>query len=311
MKIPAISKFPHGWVISGKVKPRPRAMLWLMAVFLSVIAACGQEPKEGIAFKAMAKEVAKLRKQVDALSAKPSSVHFRFQNLMPAMISDINNGFVSLVIFPEQARVGDWERLGPKYKKCRNSGEGGSAAVCPERAFHEMLLGPLITELVNCASSKKMVKLQVVAFASDSGITNWNNDWRKFVDERILSIDCPRRCTSDSCRSKKFNLMVANLRATNTAEMLRDFIRNRPIDVDAKQWNNHCQMLRERDRHGSEASGERSPNSGLMNRRAEIRIVTLPSCTFIKLPNGYDAGEDKQLGEIAQANVVLAKAVGQ
>ena len=90
MKIPAISKFPHGWVISGKVKPRPRAMLWLMAVFLSVIAACGQEPKEGIAFKAMAKEVAKLRKQVDALSAKPSSVHFRFQNLMPATISDIN-----------------------------------------------------------------------------------------------------------------------------------------------------------------------------------------------------------------------------
>ena len=297
--------------MSGKVKPRPRAMLWLMAVILSAIAACGQEPKEGIAFKAMAKEVAKLRKQVDALSAKPSSVHFRFQNLMPATISDINSGFVSLVIFPEQARVGDWQRLGLKYEKCGNSGEGGSASVCPERAFHKMLLGPLITELVHCASSEKIVKLQVVAFASDSGITNWNNDWRKFVDERMPLIYCPRRCISDSCRSKKFNLMVANLRATNTAEMLRDFIRNRPIDVDAKQWNNHCQMLRERDRHGSEASGERSPNSGLMNRRAEIRIVTLPSCTFVKLPNGYDAGEDKQLGEIAQANVVLAKAVGQ
>lgn len=300
MKIPAISEFPHGRGMSGMVKPRPRAVLWLTAVFLLAIAACSQEPKKGSAFKAMEKNIAKLRKQVDALSAKPSYVHFTFQNLMPATVPDIKRGFVSLVIFPEQARIGDWVQLGKGYEKCENAKDGrGSAAVCPEMAFHKMLLDPLIAELGRCASSEKMVKLQVAAFASDSGITNWNGNngnWRGFVDERMPSIACPRPCTSDSCLSKKFNLMVANLRATNTANMLRGFIGDRPIEVEAKQWCNHCQMLRERDRHDSETSGERNPNSGLMNRRAEIRIVSLPSCTFVELPDGYDAGEDEWLG---------------
>ena len=273
------------------MKPGAKAALLLMAVFLTAIAACSQEPKDS----RMGREVAKLRKQVDALSAKPSSVYFTFQNIMPMLFQDIDRGFVSLVVFPEEAKIDEWHRDPDKYK-CKSSRGDDSPAVCPEKEFHRMLLRPLISELARCASSEKKVKLKIVGFASDSGVGGLNDDQEESLDEAMPSIDCADPCPSVSCNSKKFNLVVANTRADNTKHMLEAFIEDEQqnhLEVKAEPWKNYCDMQRERDRH---ANGEYSPNNGLLNRRAEIRIVSLPACNFIGLPGDYDFNQGRQQG---------------
>ena len=282
------------------MKPGAKAALLLMAVFLTAIAACSQEPKDS----RMGREVAKLRKQVDALSAKPSSLYFTFQNIMPMMFQDIDRGFVSLVVFPEEAKISEWQKHYDACKKgnsdeCKKCGDGensGSPAVCPEREFHRMLLRPLISELARCASLEKKVKLEVVGFASELGVSKSNGVREKLLDEAMPLMDCPGPCSSLSCDSQKFNLVVANTRADNTKHMLEAFIKDEQqnhLEVKATPWEDYCGMQRERDRH---ANGEYSPNNGLMNRRAEIRIVSLPACNFIGLPGDYDSNQGRQQG---------------
>ena len=285
------------------MKPGAKAALLLMAIFLTAIAACSREPKDSRAFQAMGREVAKLREQVDALSAEPPFIHFTFQNFMPMLFPDMKRGFVSLVVFPEEAKIKEWYEDSPKkYSKCESKkgkgGGSGSPAVCPEREFHRMLLRPLISELGRCGSPEEKVKLEIVGFASDSGISGSNGAWKKRLDAAMPTIDCPGPCPSVSCYSQKFNLVVANIRAANTKRMLDAFMQGQQrFEVEAKRWKNYCDMRRERDRH---ADGEYSPDNGLMNRRAEIRIVSLPSCNFGWPPGDHDFNQGRQQAEQIQ-----------
>ena len=295
------------------MKPGAKAALLLMAIFLTAIAACSREPKDSRAFQAMGREVAKLRKQVDALSAKPPFIHFTFKNFMPMMLPDMKRGFVSLVVFPEEAKIKEWYEDSPKkYSKCESKkgkgGGSGSPAVCPEREFHRMLLHPLISELGRCGSPEEKVELEIVGFASDSGISGSNGAWKKRLDAAMPSIDCPGPCPSVSCYSQKFNLVVANIRAANTKRMLDAFMEDhmqgqQRFEVRARQWRNYCDMRRERDRH---ADGEYSPDNGLMNRRAEIRIVSLPSCNFGWPPGDHDFSQGRRQAEQIQGDTPLA-----
>ena len=99
---------------------------------------------------------------------------------------------------------------------------------------------------------------------------------------------------------EQFRLIVANARADNTERMLEAFIEDEQqnhLKVKAKPWENYCDMQLERDRH---ANGEYSPNNGLMNRRAEIRILSLPACNFIGLPGDYDFNQGQRQGISAE-----------
>lgn len=285
------------------MKPGAKAALLLMAIFLTAIAACSREPKDSRAFQAMGREVAKLRKQVDALSAEPPFIHFTFQNFMPMLFPDMKRGFVSLVVFPEEAKIKEWHDDSPKkYSDCGDRKGGGSPAVCPEREFHRMLLRPLISELGRCGSPEEKVKLEIVGFASDSGISGLNGAWKKRLDAAMPPIGCAGPCPSVSCYSQKFNLVVANIRAENTKRMLDAFMEDhmqgqQRFEVRARQWRNYCDMRRERDRH---ADGEYSPDNGLMNRRAEIRIVSLPSCNCGWPPGDHDFNQGRQQAEQIQ-----------
>ena len=292
------------------MKPGAKAALLLMAIFLTAIAACSREPRDSRAFQAMGREVAKLREQVDALSAEPPFIHFTFQNFMPMLFPDMKRGFVSLVVFPEEAKIKEWHEDSPKkYSECgdREDGGSGSPALCPEREFYRMLLRPLISELGRCGSLEKKVELEIVGFASDSGISESNGAWKKRLDAAMPSIDCPGPCPSVSCYSQKFNLVVANIRAANAERMLADFIKGMQgqqlFEVEAKKWRNYCDMRRERDRH---ADGEYSPDNGLMNRRAEIRIVSLPSCNFGWPLSDHDFNQDRRQAEQIQGDTPLA-----
>ena len=262
---------------------------WVMLLFVPAIAACSQDDTMRKTASGITQEISKLRQQVDELRDRPSFVHITFQNLMPLSTRDIKNGFVSLVIFPEEAKFEDWYE--GRYANCPQPAQADGHAVCPEEAFHKMLLDPLLSELAECTSANESVGLEVVAFASSSTVSNLTQSQKEAIDREVQKVDCACRCATSQCHSEKFNLIAANLRAANTVNMLRTFIGGRPIDVTKKSWKSHCEMMQHRGYDDRTQCDQYVPNKGLMNRRAEIRITSLPGCAFLRLPNSLDADE--------------------
>ena len=271
-------------------KPRRKAMhVWVMLVILPAMAGCDQENAMRQAISGITQEVLNLRQQVEDLRDRPYFVHITFQNLMPLALRDAKSGFVSLIIFPEEAKIEDWHR--GVYGNCQQTAQAGGNAVCPETAFHKKLLDPLLSELAECASVDQFVRLEVVAFASSSVVTNLTEPQKEAIDRDVPEIDCACLCVSGQCYSEKFNLIAANLRAANAVQMLQSFIGARPIKVEHKPWKSHCEMVKHRDYDDRAPCGQYVPNKGLMNRRAEIRIGSLPGCAFFRLPDSQEASE--------------------
>lgn len=265
-------------------RPRRKMMpVWVMLVIFPVIAGCDQENAMRRAISGIKQEVLKLQQQMDDLRNRPSFVHITFQNLMPLAIRDAESGFVSLIIFPEEAKIEDWYR--GIYENCQQTAQTGGNAVCPETAFHKKLLDPLLSELAECASANRSVRLEVVAFASSSIVTNLTQAQKEAMDREVQEIGRACPCASDQCYAEKFNLIAANLRAENAVQMLQSFIGARPIKVEYKPWKSHCEMVKHRDYDDRAPYDQYIPNKGLMNRRAEIRIDSLPGCALFRLPN--------------------------
>ena len=281
---------------SGRL-PKPRrktVQAWVILVIAPIIAACDQDNATRRAASGISQEVSKLRQQVDELRARPSLVHITFQNLMPLATRDAKSGFVSLVIFPEEAQIKVWRNERDRkngYEDCKQAAQTGGNAVCPETEFHKMLLDPLLSELAGCGSADKPVQLKVVAFASSSTVKKINQFQKDEIDREVQKTDCACRCVSDGCYAEKFNLIIANLRAVNTVKMMESLIDGRPIEVKHEPWKSHCEMVKHRGFDDRAPCGQYLPNKGLMNRRAEIRIAALPACTFFSLPDGQDADE--------------------
>lgn len=112
-------------------------------------------------------------------------------------------------------------------------------------------------------------------------------------------------------------MCVAELRAENTAKMLRDFVKEDKkiasrVDIQAQRWDSYDAMCRERgipdlsrcEEEEGQGGAKACPQEracydeakGLMNRRAEIRVVRLPECVNISLPPvvfGQASGESR------------------
>ena len=215
---------------------------------------------------------------------------FDFRFALPWFNADRRSLFTPYVVFPEEAKFEDW--VDESNKGC--IGDDAPAAICPESRFLKQAMGPFLTVLAEC-KRESVVELVTVGFASSSGINNQLgedneqllNDWhRDHID------DVSEHCQGDSMNSNKvdhsakFNLLVANKRAANTRDMLHDMLRKLvpttdAFDIKDKPWCSHASMVAERAHHGR---GEGSdPSIGLINRRAEVRLVELPRCVDIDL----------------------------
>lgn len=76
--------------------------------------------------------------------------------------------------------------------------------------------------------------------------------------------------------SNMFNLLIANERAANAADMLRQIVSNIPKDaftIKAIPWCSYAAMEEKRD-----FDDDQDPIKGLMNRRVEVHLAVLPNC---------------------------------
>ncbi len=159
--------------------------------------------------------------------------------------------------------------------KCQDS----AAAVCPNRALYdEYVIEGFLTSLANCESAVKT--LRVRGFASSSGLRERRDedDLRrldKAFTERDLSA-CegvadsePRNAPS---HSQKFNLLMAEARARNVANVLSSVAGNRvAVNVEPVVWCSYADMESARKVIDNE-DGPYDGFKGMLNRRAEIVV---------------------------------------
>ena len=244
----------------------------------------------------------------------------------PWFNADQRSLFTSYVVFPKEAKLDEWVDDEPDYESC--AGSDSSAAVCPDRAFHKQVMGPFLEGLARCARGEKKVKLRIVGFASSSGLDPRleDEDERRTVDtletrydEHVdaVSARCPRASAEAEKLnpSQKFNLLIANQRAAHAAAMLRTFALKLGLDafdIEDQPWCSHAGMAAERrhdDRNtesdGGATDGKRDTydvGKGLMNRRAEVRLVDIPGCLNLDPDNRIDVTPDPDTPRTNAAN---------
>ena len=223
---------------------------------------------------------------------------FEFRFAPPWFNADQRLLFTSYVVFPKEANFQEW--IDNPNPNCR--GENASAAVCPDRAFHEEVTGPFLKALARCAILEKKVTLRTVGFASSSGIdVSETATPPKLSDlyldhvSTIADVCFAGKNVSDVSAdendpSRQFNLLVANQRARNVAEMLRSFTSNEKFDIEATPWCSHADMAAQRS-HNDRSNDKYNSAKGLMNRRAEVRLVDLAGCLNVDPDNRLDSGK--------------------
>ena len=92
-----------------------------------------------------------------------------------------------------------------------------------------------------------------------------------------------------------FNLLVANRRAANAAEMLRGFTSSGVFDIEDKPWCSYGDMVKER-HHTDRSNGNYDSARGLMNRRAEVRLKHLSRCLNVHPDKRVVNGDDSRRG---------------
>ena len=221
---------------------------------------------------------------------------FNFRFAPPWFNADQRSLFTSYVVFPKEAKFKAWND--GLYESC--NGDHASAAVCPEYGFYKKAMAPFLTGLAQCGTKGKEVKLRTVGFASSSGVHNLSpEEAAKLNDRHVKHI----RAISQSCQgewkpdgskslrdSDKLNLIIANMRAARTGEMLRAFATELGLDafdIKDKPWCSHDSMADER-KHDDGGGSDYDSGKGLMNRRVEVRLVHLPGCLNVDPDNRID-----------------------
>ena len=206
---------------------------------------------------------------------------FEFRFTPPWFNADQRSLFTSYVIFPAEAKLADW--IADPDRIC--NGTGSPASLCPDVPFHEKVTAPFLKALAPCGTEKKPVVLRIFGFASSSGIAGPAP--QPLVDEYNSHIrEISSRCEGTLSNAKgdgttMFNLLVANRRAANAAEMLRGFTSSGRLDIKDKPWCSHKDMEEERN-HSDTSNGSYNSAKGLMNRRAEVRLKQLSGCLNVE-----------------------------
>ena len=211
----------------------------------------------------------------------------------PWFNADQRSLFTSYVVFPQEAQIDEWVPGEPAYDSCE--GSDPSPAVCPDRTFHRQVMEPFLKALEQCAKGEEKVKLRTVGFASASRLRSpLEKEPQDTLDDRHTK---HTRAVSETClgesaeeeklgRSAKFNLLIANQRAVHAAAMLSDFASELGLadafDIDDVPWCSHKGMVEERGH---------APGSGLINRRAEARLVDIPGCLNVDPDRRIDVTE--------------------
>ena len=221
---------------------------------------------------------------------------FAFRFAPPWFNADQRSLFTSYVVFPVEAKFEEWIASDPE-EKC---GQGAAPSVCPDAAFYEEAMTPFLKGLSQCATTKK-VELHLLGFASstelrepleEESVGELNERYDAFIaditagrkscrGENKPEAPAPESAASENKkRSNRFNLLIANQRAANAAEMLEGLVPDKPenaIAIEAIPWCSHADMVKER---RFEDDGD--PAKGLMNRRVEVRVATLPGCLNVE-----------------------------
>lgn len=189
------------------------------------------------------------------------------------------------VVFAEEAKIDLLEKLD---KDCVELTESQAASVCPDHAFHEMVLGQFLQGLAQCATGEDAV-LHVSGFASSSRVESLGERQEQMLDETYGAhiMDVAGKCKgtppggapeSQPDDSGKFNLLVANLRAAHTEAMLNKLAARSKLDgirIERQDWCSHGSMA---PLYPDTGPNGYSTAKGLVNRRAEIRLAALPGC---------------------------------
>ena len=217
-----------------------------------------------------------------------STFAFRFSS--PWFNADQRSLLTSYVVFPVEAKLTEWAQrvdrqpLGER-SRCKTD---KPASVCPETTFYGQVMGPFLKGLSQCATDDKKVELQLHGFASESGLRE--GEEHSVLDQRYDSyIAALQHCYGDrapgerNSASNKFNLLIADERAVNTAAMLKELIPNgakNAFDIKEVPWCSHRSMVYER-----KLADGGDPAKALMNRRVEVRVAALPGCVNVEPDN--------------------------
>ena len=188
------------------------------------------------------------------------------------------------VFFPHEAQLSVWASNG--YEK--NCTSESPSPVCPEFTLFEAPIEGFIRALANCPGEQP--SLQVLGFASSSSIENANErDIGKLED--YFSLDNNGRKTKSCKRAREnldrtnvrdvsketeiFNLLVAELRASNVADMLMQAAEDEKVKIDVHPvvWCSYEDMALERKVEDFDRIKGYDSLKGVLNRRVEIRVV--------------------------------------
>jgi len=241
-------------------------------------------------------DLVKTLESIQTAAASTDKVHhttFAFRFAPPWFNADQRSLFTSYVVFPVEAQFDEWIAgepgkwiAGKPNERCAQ--ENAPASVCPDTAFYANAMGPFLEGLSRCATTKK-VKLHLVGFASSTllkeppeGESKTELD-RRYDDHMEMTAEpgsCLGESGPDEGDSDRFNLLIANERAVNGAEMLEELVPQKSKNafaIKAIPWCSHAAMVEERK---FEDGGDVA--KGLMNRRAEVRLAALPGCLNVE-----------------------------
>ena len=212
---------------------------------------------------------------------------FAFRFAPPWFNADQRSLFTSYVVFPVEAQFEEWIASEPE-DICDQ--DEPPASVCPDTAFYEEAMVPFLKGLSQCATTKK-VELHLLGFASSTRLREeLEDDWREDelrnrYNSHIGEItakpgDCRGESKPGEDDSAKFNLLIANERAAKAAKMLKGLVPKESKSAFAIKevpWCSHDAMVEER-----KFKDYGDPAKGLMNRRVEVRVATLPGCLNVE-----------------------------
>ena len=198
------------------------------------------------------------------------------------------------VFFPHEADFKAWKEAwkdgadggcAPKLD-CSQESEAKCAelamAVCPNRDFYGEYAKGFLTALANCEGAGKT--LQVRGFASSSGLREKRRNPTELdqLKEAFRNRRVPESCDSVTApategrrASDMFNLLVAEYRANNVAEMLVGMAKKVgvSINVESVGWCSHEEMVAARKVKDVDDDKGYDGFKGMLNRRVEIQVV--------------------------------------
>lgn len=181
------------------------------------------------------------------------------------------------VFFPQEANFEAW-RDG-KYEDCQREPDCGTvsdeecddiaAPVCPNRTLYEGYVERFVASLANCENGVKTIRVR--GFASSSTVQEPVDDPEGRLREAFRDRSVPSSCggSPEHADQQKFNLLVAETRARNVANLLRSA--DGDINVEAEVWCSFTEMKDAREVKDQKGD-EYDTFKGMLNRRAEIIV---------------------------------------